>query len=349
LESLARKRKVAGDQIPAILNRINLALDSGDFAREVQFCVETVPEVFQLKKAVLQELDQILPAGTVLATNTSTMSITELASATSRPELFIGMHFFNPVVIYDPVEIIKGNETSEETLSLMKTLTESIGKIPIVVLKDVPGFMINRVQVPAQVLAFKVVASGTATPCQIDAMALKMGMPMGPFTLLDYLGLDVAKDACDYLADHLDPDFKMPQWVEDLVAQGCFGHKTGKGVFDYSCGTPEFDLNDLPEPEKIRMSDFVAIQVNEAAKLIAEGVLEDPADVDIAIMTGTGNKAGIFGLLAADRQAVIDRLTELADLYQVEIFRPTDFLQTIPIPNARKALKEKRKRLARLK
>jgi len=348
LESLVRKRRVAEDQVSSILDRIQLSVDYADFASEMVFCVESVPELMSLKKVVFTELDQVLPDGAILATNTSTMSITELAAVTNRPERVIGMHFFNPVVIYDPVEIIKGDQTSEETVQVTRNLTESIGKIPLLVLKDIPGFMINRLQAPSQILACRVVEMGAATPCQIDAMSLKMGLPMGPFTIMDFLGLDVVKDASDYLASRLGPEFAMSPWVEELVTQGCYGHKTGKGIYNYECGRPEIDVNDLPDPEKIRMIDFVAVQINEASKLIEAGVVEDPADIDIAIMTGTGNKSGIFGLLASNRQEVIDRLAHLADMYQVEMFRPTEFLKTMPVPNVRKALREKKNRLKNL-
>ncbi len=344
LSSLARKGKVKGDQVTDILKRIHYCVDYGDFIDKIQVCIESVPENMGLKKRIFHEIDERLSADAIIATNTSTMSITELASATCRPSNVIGMHFFNPVVIYDPVEVIKGDGTSETTLRVIKGFTERIGKLPIMILKDVAGFMINRVQAPSQVLISRAVEKGFATPSQIDAMAKKVGMPMGPFELMDLLGLDVIKDASDYLAEKLGPEFSMCSWVRELVENRHFGKKVGRGIFDYSSGKPKLDLDNVPDPEKISIQDIIAVQINEASKLIEAGVIEDAVDVDITIMTGTGNSAGIFGLLAADRQGVINRLTKLADLYQVEMFKPNALLQTMPIPNARKALKERKKR-----
>ena len=343
LESLSRKHRIEEDQVPVIQDRIQYCLDYADFSNSPLFCIETVSEIEPLKKQVYVELDAILPADAILATNTSTMSITELAPA-SRSDRFIGMHFFIPPVIMDPVEVIKGDQTSVETIELTKKVTESIGKIPIMVLKDVPGFMINRVQAPASILICKAVELGIATPNQIDAMSHKMGLPMGPFEIMDLQGLDTVKHATAYLSEKLGPDFAMPAWFLNLVDNGCLGRKSGKGVFNYSSDSHAIiDFDDLPDPEKLKPLDLIVVQINEACKLIEDGVVESPADVDIAIKTGTGNKAGIFGLLTADQQGVINRLDQLADIYQMEMFRPIKLLETIIVPNIDKILRDRKK------
>lgn len=344
LESLSRKHRITEDQIPVILDRIQYCLEYTDFSSQTLFCIETVPELETMKKQVYQDLDEFLPAEAIIATNTSTISITELATA-SRPDRFIGMHFFIPPVIMDPVEIIKGDQTGDETIDITRQITESIGKIPIMVLKDIPGFMINRVQAPVSILICKAVELGFTTPNQVDAMSHKMGLPMGPFEIMDLQGLDTVKHATIYLSDKLGQDFALPAWFLYLVDNGCLGRKSGKGVFNYSGGHAIIDLDDLPDPEKLKAMDLIVVQINEACKLIENGVVESPADVDIAIRTGTGNRSGIFGLLAADRQGVIDRLYQLANLYQIEMFRPAESLRTITIPNIDKILKERKKQV----
>ncbi|HME54219.1 MAG TPA: 3-hydroxyacyl-CoA dehydrogenase NAD-binding domain-containing protein [Candidatus Lokiarchaeia archaeon] len=343
LESLGRKHRIKEDQIPVIRDRVQYCLDYAEFSKLPLFCIETVPEIESLKKKVYQELDEILDKKAIIATNTSTISITELATASNHPDQFIGMHFFIPPVIMDPVEVINGDQTSEETVEVTRQLTEAIGKIPIMVLKDVPGFMINRVQAPSSILICKAIELGIATPNQVDAMSHKMGLPMGPFEIMDLQGLDTVKHATTYLSEKLGQEFELPAWFSDLVENGCLGRKSGKGIFDYSSGHANIDPDDLPDPEKLKLMDLIVVQINEACKLIEDGVIEGPADVDIAIKTGTGNRSGIFGLLAADRQGVIDRLDQLADLYQMEMFRPIELLKTIVVPNIDKILKERKK------
>ncbi len=345
LEGLVRRGRVSADQVGVILQRIRPSINYSDLGDRTLFCIEAVPELMPLKTKVFTELEGLLPRDAIIATNTSTMSITELAATTSRPDRFIGMHFFTPVALMEPVEVIKGDHTSEETVTRTKQVTELIGKIPILIKKDVPGFMINRVSAPSGILACKAVEFGFATPRQIDALARKMGLPMGPFEIMDLQGLDVIKHSSDYLTQKFGKEYALPAWFAKIVQSGCYGQKTGKGIHDYTAGRPHFDLNDLPDPTKINMRDFIAVQINEASKLIEAGIMDDPADIDIAIMTGTGNKSGIFGLLAADRQGIIERLKQLADLYRVEMFRPIDFLQVMPIPNARKKLKARKKQL----
>lgn len=339
LEGLTRRGRVTADQIRPIMERIHPCLKYADLGTQLPFCIEAVPELMPLKVKVFTELEAVLPQDAIIASNTSTISITELAATTPRSDRFIGMHFFTPVVIMDPVEIIKGDRTSENTVTRAKEVAELIGKIPILIRKDVPGFMINRVSAPSGILACKAVDLGFATPRQIDAMARKMGLPMGPFEVMDLQGLDVIKHGSDYLTTKYGKEYALPAWFAQIVQSGYYGQKSGRGIHDYTAGRPEFDLNDLPDPAKISMRDFIAVQINEASKLIEAGIMDDPADIDVAIMTGTGNKSGIFGLLAADRQGVIDRLQQLTDLYHVEMFRPINFLQTMPIPNARKKLK----------
>ena len=335
LNHLATKGKLKEDN-STIISRIHTSLDYEDFTTMVDLVIEAVPEVMAVKQDVFKEIDASLPEHAMIATNTSYFSISELAAVVARPGQVVGMHFFNPPVIMDAVEVIKGRETTTETFDAARAFVRSIGKLPIPVLKDTPGFIVNRVLVQSQIMLGKIVAQGIATPAQVDAVVKKV-LPMGAFETFDFVGLDIVKHGMDYFAEKIDKEFATPQWIEDLVAAGQLGKKTGQGIFDWSSGRPEIDMSD--PTDKVSMLDLVIVQINEACKLVDEGVVEDPADIDVAIQQGTGNKVGIFGVLASDRQKVINRLTFLADSLGVEAFRPTPLLSTIPIPNARKALK----------
>jgi enoyl-CoA hydratase/3-hydroxyacyl-CoA dehydrogenase len=208
------------------------------------------------------------------------------------------------------------------------------------VLKDVPGFIVNRVQVAAQVLINKLVELEIATHESIDAMARKMAQPMGPFEVFDFVGLDVVKHGHDYFARMLGPDYASPSWLDQLVDAGHLGKKTGKGIFDWSAGRPALD--GATPTAKVSMLDLIAVQINEAAKLIEANVVEDPGDIDVAIINGTGNKAGIFGVLASGRDGIITRLDELASMLGINAFKPHPLLATMPVPNGRKATKRLR-------
>ncbi len=342
LNILARKGKLKDDNIETVLGRIIPTLDYKQALENCGLVIEAVPEIMSLKKSVFIELDFNLPKSAVIATNTSNMSITELASQIKRSSQVIGMHFFNPVILMKAIEIIRGNDTSNETMKFAEDFAYSLHKLPIPVLKDVPGFIVNRVLAPSSVLLNKIIEKKIATSNQIDANFRKIGQPMGPFELMDYVGLDIYKHGADYFAQKIDPEFKSPKWVNDLINEGKLGKKTDYGIYDWSSGRPTINLEDTTE--KVDSKDLLLVQVNEAAKLIENGVVEYPGDIDLAIQNATGNVSGIFWLLKNDREYLINRLNFIADEMGVEIFRPIEFLKEMTIPSARKALKARKKK-----
>ena len=342
LAILEKKGKIKNDNVESILARITLTLNYSEALEDCQLAIEAVPEIMALKKSVFLELDSNLQNSAVIATNTSNMSITELASQTEHSSQVVGMHFFNPVILMKAVEIIKGNNTSSETMRFAEEFVYSLNKLPIPVLKDIPGFIVNRVQALSSVLLNKIIENKIATPNQIDANFRKLGQPMGPFELMDYVGLDIYKHGADYFAKMIDPEFKPPKWINDLIDEGKLGKKTGCGIYDWSKGRPAIDLND--SSENIDFKDILLVQVNEAAKLIENGVVEYPGDIDLAIQNATGNVSGIFWLLKDNREYLINRLNYLADKYEIEIFRPNELLKEMPVPSARKALKARKRK-----
>jgi enoyl-CoA hydratase/3-hydroxyacyl-CoA dehydrogenase len=340
VDALVRKGRVQADQVDAILSRIHPCLDYASIPRDVPIAIEAVPEVIAIKQRIFADLDKHLLPNAIIASNTSNLCITSLAEATRRPSQVVGLHFFNPAVIMDAVEVVKGEMTSPATFDAARRFVVSLGKLAVPVLKDVPGFIVNRVQVAAQVLINKLVEIGIATHEGIDAMARKMAQPMGPFEVFDFVGLDVVKHGHDYFARMLGTDYASPRWLDQLVAAGHLGKKTGKGIYDWRSGRPALD--GATPTAKVNMLDLVAVQINEAAKLVDDGAVEDPGDIDVAIANGTGNKAGIFGVFATSRDDIIKRLGELASELGITAFKPHPLLSTMPAPNARKAAKRLR-------
>ena len=199
-----------------------------DRFNDVDIVVEAVPEQITIKKAVLRELEAVVPETTIFASNTSALSISELASATGRPTRVIGMHFFNPAHVMRLVEVVPGLETSVETLEDGIGFARSLGKTPVTV-QECPGFLVNRLLFPYLNEATRCLQEGVATADEIDALAVSFGMPMGPIALMDMLGLDVCLHISDYLYEQYGPRMETPRLLVELVAAGRLGQKVGKG------------------------------------------------------------------------------------------------------------------------
>jgi 3-hydroxybutyryl-CoA dehydrogenase len=234
LSRSVERGKMTAEEKDAIIGRIKGTTDMADL-KDVDFVIEAVIEDLDLKKRVFKELDELLRPEVILATNTSSMSITEIAASTSRPDKVCGMHFFNPVPLMRLVEIIRGYTTSDGTITITRELAERMGKVTVEVKKDSPGFIVNRIMIPHMLEAIKIVEEGIATIEDVDT-AVKNGLnyPMGPFELMDLTGIDIAYLVTEYFYKELNKESKWvaPNLLKTMIRAGKLGKKTGGGWYN---------------------------------------------------------------------------------------------------------------------
>jgi len=228
------KGKLAADEKTKIMGRIKGTTKMTDL-KDVDFVVEAVIEDMALKKSVFKELDALCRPEVILSTNTSSMSITEIAASTKRPDKVCGMHFFNPVPLMKLVEIIRGHSTSDQTMAAATALAKKMGKITVEVKKDSPGFIVNRCMIPHMIEAIKIVEEGIASIPDVDT-AVKNGLnyPMGPFELMDLTGIDIAYFVSEYFFKELNKELKWasPNLLKTMIRANRLGRKTGGGWYE---------------------------------------------------------------------------------------------------------------------
>lgn len=234
LSRRVEKGKITQEEMESVLSRMNWSTDL-DLAKESDFVVEAVSENLGVKKEIFKKLDSICLPETILATNTTALSVSEVASATSRADKVIGMHFFNPAVIMKLVEIIRGEKTSEETIATAKKFAENLGKTPIATSKEAPAGIVSRILGGLFNEAVVVYSEGIASPEDIDeAMKLGAGHPLGPLALIDMIGLDIHLAKMETLYEKFkDERYKPPEVIRKMVADGKLGKKSGEGFYKY--------------------------------------------------------------------------------------------------------------------
>ncbi|MFO0928970.1 MAG: 3-hydroxyacyl-CoA dehydrogenase NAD-binding domain-containing protein [Gemmataceae bacterium] len=305
--------------------------------------IEAIVENEKAKTALFAELKAVLRPGTIVASNTSTISITRMAEATADPALFAGLHFFNPVDRMALVEVIRGEKTSDETVAALVALARRIGKTPIVV-RDCPGFLVNRILSPYMSESLVLLEEGVS-PRQVDKAATAFGMPMGPITLHDVVGLDTALYAGNVLSAAF-PDKGMRTTILDrLVAAGRLGQKSGAGFYAYPKGSRGVDDPALAEfltaahrptgkadwtPEEITERLFLPM-LNEAAHALADGIVRDPGDVDMGLILGIGFPPFHGGILRWADEMGLPRVVEKLKKYEHlgPRFHPHDLLTSL--------------------
>jgi 3-hydroxybutyryl-CoA dehydrogenase len=235
LQKFSKKGLIKESEISETLGRIHPTLDLKEAVENSDLIIEVAPENLELKRGLFSEVDKLAKPNAIIASNTSSISITELASATKRPEKFCGMHFFNPPQLMKLVEVIRGVKTSDETVNTVVEVVKKMGKEPIVVKKDVPGFVVNRILVPALNEAMYLVWEGVAEPEDIDkAVKLGLNWPMGPLYLADYLGHDTTLAIMEIFEKEFGEKFKPCPILKQMVRAGVLGRKSGKGFYDWT-------------------------------------------------------------------------------------------------------------------
>ncbi|WP_178917238.1 3-hydroxyacyl-CoA dehydrogenase/enoyl-CoA hydratase family protein [Natronomonas gomsonensis] len=326
LEKLAEKEQISEEESENAIDRVTPYVDVEDAVGGADFVIEAVPEKMDIKKDVYGDVEEHLPEDAIITSNTSSLSITELSEVTERPEQFCGMHFFNPPVRMQLVEVISGAHTSEETLEATEELAEAFGKTPVRVRKDSPGFIVNRILVPLMNEACWMVSEDAATKEEIDSTTkFDMGLPMGSFELGDQVGNDVTYHVLEYMHEVLGEPYEPAPYLEEIVEAERFGKKTGKGFYDYEDG----DGPDIPTDagsEDIA-NRLVAVMANEVGNLVGKDV-SNPADIDEAVMLGAGFPDGP-AKLADDvgLDTLVETLEELGEETEHPRFEVSDGLR----------------------
>jgi 3-hydroxybutyryl-CoA dehydrogenase len=235
LQKFQSKGKLTEEKVAETLKRIHPMLDLKETVSEADLIVEAAPENAELKKSIFKEVDTFAPPHAIITSNTSSISITELGSTTKRPEKICGMHFFNPPQLMKLVEVVKGAKTSNETIQKVLDVSHKMGKETVLVKKDCPGFIVNRILIPALNEAAALYWEGIADRDDIDK-AIKLGLnwPMGPLMLTDYIGSDTILATADVLMKGIDPKFHPSLGLKQMVNARLLGRKTGKGYYDWT-------------------------------------------------------------------------------------------------------------------
>jgi 3-hydroxyacyl-CoA dehydrogenase/enoyl-CoA hydratase/3-hydroxybutyryl-CoA epimerase len=326
-----KRKKIDRSEMRKRMYRISPTLTMAGF-HDLPFVIEAVVEKMEIKKSVIAELDRILPPHAIIASNTSSLSISEMAVASSRPEQVVGMHFFNPVPKMPLVEVIRADKTKPEVVAQTVALGRQMGKTVIVV-KDRPGFLVNRVLMPFLIECAHLHQDGYSV-AQIDKAATSFGMPMGPFRLLDEIGLDTAAKVAQVIATAF-PHLKVLPMIESLVQNGQFGKKSGRGFYLYdergkSVGlTQEFQRSPRdpsPQTEVLIQDRLILPMVTEAVMALDEGTVTTVRDVDMGLIFGIGFPPFRGGLLkwvsdVGERQ-ILDRMNVLHNTTQGRLIVP---------------------------
>jgi len=341
IRAIYQRRVNRGKMSPTTMQEkmdlVTPTLSYDEFA-DVDIVIEAVPEDMEIKKKVFTELDEICPPETIFASNTSALSIEEMGLATKRPHKMIGLHFFNPAHVMKLVEIIPSPQTDQETVEDVVRFAEELRKIPVVV-KECPGFLVNRLLTPYLNEAVLCLQEGAATASEIDEAMTKFGWPMGPFTLMDMIGIDICYDVGKYLFSKYGDRMTPAILFEKLYQAGRYGEKTSAGFYGYGEETDEpvkEMIRELQESGQVATGTEFSVDrlmmpmINEAARCVEEGIA-NINDIDMACIAGLGMRVGdkrMGPLEYADEvglDVVVQKLEELEKKYGPR-FHPVDLL-----------------------
>ncbi len=334
LNRLIEKSRITADERDGILNRIRYSDNINDF-KTTEFCIEAIVENLDIKKALFKDLEQVVSQDTILATNTSSLSIASIASALNHPERCLGVHFFNPAPLMPLVEVIPAVQTHETVFEKVFEMINSWGKIPVKA-KDTPGFIVNRVARPFYGEALRILEEGIADVATIDWALTELGhFKMGPFQLMDFIGHDVnyAVTETVFKAFYYDPKYKPSFTQKRLAEAGYLGRKTGKGFYDYNNGASN------PKPTKDEklgyqiLNRILVMLINEAADALYLNIAT-AKDIELAMTKGVNYPKGLLAW-ANDRGMhwCEQRMDDLYDNYHEDRYRCSPILRKLHSEN----------------
>ncbi|MBS7652099.1 hypothetical protein KEJ13_03080 [Candidatus Bathyarchaeota archaeon] len=295
LGRMVERGRLREEEAKMIQGRISTSLSLSTAVERAGLVIEAVPEVLELKRRVWREISTSASLNAVFATNTSSLSITSISEAVSRPERFIGMHFFNPPTIMKLVEVIPGARTSPETVEAVKRTAERMGKTPVIVKKDSPGFIVNRVLITYLNEAARLLERGYIKE-QIDAgMQYGAGMPLGPFMLMDLIGLDIVYSILKVFEEKLGPNYRPATAIERLFKENKLGRKTSEGFYSYREAPKVSEADGRGFDVKLLLDTLIS----EARRVVEEGIA-DPETVDKAMKLGANLPLGPFEIARRD-------------------------------------------------
>jgi enoyl-CoA hydratase/3-hydroxyacyl-CoA dehydrogenase len=324
VQKLVQKGKVSKDDADNAMAHLHTTTKLNHACENADLIIEAIPENLEIKKKLFAQVDKLAPEPAILGSNTSTLSITELGKATGRPDKVVGLHFFNPPQLMPLLEIIKGSQTSEKTLEFAGELAKRLNKTPVLVKKDVRGFIVNGILSAVLNESFWIVERKEASKDEIDAaMKYKAGFPMGMFELVDLVGLDVHNSVAKQMEDAFGARAKACPILEPLIKAGKLGKKTGEGFYHWGAGRPQVprELAEKFDPDRL-----YTVAANAAAWLVYDGVASS-TDIDTAMKLGTGWPFGPCEL--ADRMGidvVVNRLSLLHAKYPEPMYEACPLL-----------------------
>lgn len=329
LDKLVSKQKITEDKAREIFSRINPVVDLKEAMKNCDLMIEAVPEVMDLKKKVYSEVDSVANSNTVYASNTSTLPITEIANITSRPEKFIGIHFFNPPQLMKLVEVIPGQKTSRDIVDMTMGFVKSVSKEPVLLKKDVVGFIVNRLFIPLVHEAAWAMDRTKSSMLEIDsAVKFTLNFPMGIFELADFTGLDVIHKATIEMHSRDKKVINPHPLIQNLFDQKKLGQKTGSGFYDYA--GEKYERINLTEElaKKFDITQVLGTILNNAAWLITNQV-SDMAEIEKALSLGMGLKKPLFETAReVGIKKIVSELQNLSKAYG-KFYDPDPYLLSI--------------------
>ncbi|OWP57223.1 MAG: 3-hydroxyacyl-CoA dehydrogenase [Thermoplasmatales archaeon B_DKE] len=320
LEKLVKSGKIKSEDVESISRRLVYTGDLKSAVSDADIVVEAVPEVLEIKKKLFGDLEKFCRNDAIIASNTSNIRMSTLSEGTSLGSRTVGMHFFNPPVVMKLVEVIKGDLTDDAVFDATFDLAKKIGKVPIKVYRDSAGFVVNRISAPESLFFCMLLDKNIAKPEEIDTFARGQGLPMGPYELMDYVGIDTVVHSLDYYEKELSPEYGKCKAFKEKAGNGTLGLKTGQGFYRWTNGKAEIPKSN--PTDRVELMDILAIEVNEAVKVIEEGI-SVPDDIETGVRLGMNRPFGPISVAQGLTNAEIKKkLEDIQKLTGSEIFRP---------------------------